>query len=93
MGTVVSWSRLFGIIQLVEIDLAILATRREAHIVGIPVNTHDLTLMSSEAHAIGNGARVEIEHVDILVLVDAGEEVASVRELYLVTPLVHVRLE
>ena len=79
--------------QFVEIDLAILATSREAHIVGVPVNTHDLTLMSSETHTITDGTCVEIEYVDLLILYHAGEEMASIWELNLVTPLVHVRLE
>ena len=70
-----------------------MATRREAHIVGEPVNAHDLTLVSSEAHAIGNGASVEIEHMDLLILNHAGKEMASVRKLYLATALEHVGLE
>ena len=47
--------------------------------------------MASEAHAIGDGTCVEIEHVDVLILDYAGKEMASVGELYLVAALVHVR--
>ena len=76
--TVVSRSVTLGRMQFVEIDLAILATSREAHIVGVPVNTHDLTLMSSETHTITDGTCVEIEYVDLLILYHAGEEMASI---------------
>ena len=70
-----------------------MATSREAHIIGIPVNAHDLTLVTSEAHAVSDGARIEIKYVDILILDHAGEEMASIGELNFVTALVHVRLE
>ena len=92
MVTVV-WSFTLGNLQLVEIDVAVLSTSREAHIIGKPVNAHDLTLMSSEAHAISDHTCIEFEYVDLLILDHAGEKMTSIRELNFVTALVHVRLE
>ena len=93
MNTVVHWRHFFGLVQIVEIDVAILATRRKAHIIRVPINAHDLALMAGEAHAIRVRTCVEIEHVDVLILDYTGEEMASVGELYLVAALVHVRFE
>ena len=73
-----SWSVTLWRVQLIEIDPAVLATRREAHIVGIPVNAHDLALVSCEAHTVRNGTCVEIEYVDILILDHASEKMATI---------------
>ena len=73
--------------QVVEVNHAILATGGEAHIVGVPVDAHDAKNVTLELHSILAVACEEVVNIDVLLFVDAGEEMSTVGKPDLVAAL------
>ena len=91
MGLIAGASRGNWIVKIVEVDVAILSTCSEAHIVVEPVDSYDFVQVTCELH--GFFALVSVEVVDVNVLVGAydGEQVATVAEFDLAAAL-HLQL-
>lgn len=73
--------------EIVEVNHAILATGSEAHVVGVPVNAHNASNVTSKLHSIQTVTCEEVVNIDVLFMRNAGKEMATVGKPDLVAAL------
>lgn len=83
----VSLAYLLAIVQVVEVDIAILAARDEAHIICEPIDAHDSANVAAKLHPLSALVRVKVVYVDAFFIGNRSEEMASIGEADLVTAL------
>ena len=74
-------------VQVIEIDIAILAASSEAHIVWEPIDTHDSLHVTLELHTLSAIVGIEIVHMNMLFVSHSCEKVTSISESNLVAAL------
>jgi len=69
-----------GAVQVIEVDIAVDACRREAHIVVKPGDAPDAVSVADVLHALWAFTGVEVEDVDLFVALasSAGKQVSTV---------------
>ncbi len=74
-------------VQVIEIDVTILAASSEAHIVWEPIDAHDSLHVTLELHTLCAIVGIEIVHMNMLFVSHSREKVTSISESNLVAAL------